>query len=724
MIKIDPKNSTSVLELQLESRWDEIIAAELILLLFIFVIALLGNGLIFVAFCQSTKLQTTQNVYIMSFAVVDILLAVFVAPFTVVVAAKGNWIFGETVCQFQGFVISVLIAVTILTMALTAVDRCFAMVSPEKYSKITTPYAVTGINALVWFLSLLVPSSYILDGQKFTFHPGYLFCKPNTEDKYVLASILAVIYFILPLVVIAGSYLEVKGRIETYHKNSKKKQNLSKNLGSKWCKNEEAARMFGAVTLAVLCFWVPFLLVEEIETFCGRFIMPRSIYVICSLLGFASFACKIFLYSTFNKDLKDEFHKAVKFRRSRRIGGTIQSENTKEMPDFISSSPQLARHTQIKRVVTNTDPDKQFDTEEDEDEDELQFDCRTPSPAFEHDSIKLAKRSKSRIDSGHFSETRTIPNTPYTPFETRPNSVVSIPKRTKSRKETVRFSDGRYRSCQFSQTELVASQTQNSFPRQTESSASRKALSFTQEQSSYPFQRESPAPRTRFIVPQTRTSTPSERVEIRPQKGNIVFDSRKSTPSIEKSTVSQKGINASQSRNSPLPHRNNILQNEEIASVSQTSSTTQEKSIHSLAYSTVAQTQRSTSPQKVKTSMKTGNTTYMETESSELESNELQKIEATSRESEITTSQIMNSALNEEQPESHEIGRISNTANLEHQETEKAGNSFAAASITSRDLPPVFPRKNNAKLNDNLWKSAARGRLTATEHLRKNNKQI
>ena len=427
MAATDMENETSVLSLKLETRWNEIIAAEFILLLCVFLMAIIGNVIIFVAFCKSSRLQTIPNMYLMSFAVADILMALFVVPLSMGIVVKGKWIYSDSTCQFQGFVTTVLVAVTVLNITLCAVDRCFAVVRPAKYVEFMTQYVVTGLIASSWFFSLIVPSSYFLNGHQFSFHPGYLFCRPDMEEiNYTFASVLDIVFVVLPLIIVVGCYVEVKRRIEIHSKKQNEAQEESRET---WEKEEETARLFGATTISVLCLWVPFLLLEIVQSFEGFYIMPRSLYVVCSLLGLTAFACKVVVYSSVNKELKEEFLRAIKCRRSRRIVHIGQVENNGET--FTSSRQSEKRN----RPKTATQPE-QFDTEEDEEE--LLFENRTPTPNDLEEGINWGTRSKSRIDSGNYSGGRTIPNTP---FETPPDSALSNPKRTKSRKENVRFSE-------------------------------------------------------------------------------------------------------------------------------------------------------------------------------------------------------------------------------------------------------------------------------------------
>ena len=64
----------------------------------IFVLAVVGNGLVILTLVQNKRMRTVTNVFLLNLAISDLLLAVFCMPFTLVPIMIRNFIFGPFMC--------------------------------------------------------------------------------------------------------------------------------------------------------------------------------------------------------------------------------------------------------------------------------------------------------------------------------------------------------------------------------------------------------------------------------------------------------------------------------------------------------------------------------------------------------------------------------------------------------------------------------------------------
>ncbi|KAK6172472.1 hypothetical protein SNE40_016112 [Patella caerulea] len=64
----------------------------------IFLLAVVGNILVIVTLIQNKRMRTVTNVFLLSLAISDLLLAVFCMPFTLVPVLLRNFIFGAVMC--------------------------------------------------------------------------------------------------------------------------------------------------------------------------------------------------------------------------------------------------------------------------------------------------------------------------------------------------------------------------------------------------------------------------------------------------------------------------------------------------------------------------------------------------------------------------------------------------------------------------------------------------
>ena len=71
-----------------------------VLLSLISIFTLLGNLLVVVAVISTKSLHTITNSFIVSLAVADMLVPVFIEPMSIYMIIVNNWTFGSIICDF------------------------------------------------------------------------------------------------------------------------------------------------------------------------------------------------------------------------------------------------------------------------------------------------------------------------------------------------------------------------------------------------------------------------------------------------------------------------------------------------------------------------------------------------------------------------------------------------------------------------------------------------
>ena len=102
------------------------------------VLSLVGNSLVCLAFHRNRRLRTVTNFYVLSLAVADIIVAVFVFSFSTVASGLRRWPFNDNFCQFTGFLVYYWAQVSLCILALTSINRYFCVVKPQRYSALFT----------------------------------------------------------------------------------------------------------------------------------------------------------------------------------------------------------------------------------------------------------------------------------------------------------------------------------------------------------------------------------------------------------------------------------------------------------------------------------------------------------------------------------------------------------------------------------------------------------
>ena len=70
-----------------------------VIYLLIFLVGLVGNGLVWHAVLRNKAMQTVTNFFITNLALADILLCLLSVPFTPIYTFSKKWVFGETLCH-------------------------------------------------------------------------------------------------------------------------------------------------------------------------------------------------------------------------------------------------------------------------------------------------------------------------------------------------------------------------------------------------------------------------------------------------------------------------------------------------------------------------------------------------------------------------------------------------------------------------------------------------
>ena len=145
-----------------------------LLVLYIFM-AIIGNSFVCLALYRNRRLRTVTNLYPANtaLAVGEIFMASVVFPFSVIASILREWPFNYNFVQFHGFITYFWAGVSIYTLVLTAMNRYFCLVRPQRHHFLfTKEKAIKSIVFVVIFtLTSGLPSAI--------YHPCYLRLGPK-----------------------------------------------------------------------------------------------------------------------------------------------------------------------------------------------------------------------------------------------------------------------------------------------------------------------------------------------------------------------------------------------------------------------------------------------------------------------------------------------------------------------------------------------------------------
>lgn len=304
-------------------------------LLVIFLSSIAGNIVVFLIFFKRPALLTISNRFILNLSVCNCLNTLFVMPFMLVSLIARGWIFGDVLCRGTGFLMNTTFAASTLTLVAISVDRYCAVAMPLHYAMRVTSKRSIAMIVSVWSAAVIASLPPLLGWNRYVYQNDKASCTVLWRDGHHFARYytlyLVGVTFILPLIVIVGSYIAIfrsaKNNFERTRRNSIVPSNniddgtqtplrdgrrrsstapiLTRRLSSSsrlgplpWHKDEwkTALTSLLVVSTFIIC-WVPYFIIIVLESVLPD---PTQIYpvleLVSLLLAMSSCAINPFVY--------------------------------------------------------------------------------------------------------------------------------------------------------------------------------------------------------------------------------------------------------------------------------------------------------------------------------------------------------------------------------------------------------------------------------------------
>ncbi|XP_060528696.1 octopamine receptor 1-like isoform X2 [Cylas formicarius] len=206
-------NDTSVVE---PAHVTDLQKIGLVLLLsVVIVVVVVGNTLVILAVITTKRLRTVTNCFVMSLAVADWLVGIFVMPPAVAYNFKGAWELGWILCDLWISLDILLCTASILSLCAISIDRYLAVTQPLTYSRKRRSKRLAFIMILiVWSSSALITCPPMFGWYEPGRHEGNT-CRYNKNTGYVIFSAMG--SFFIPMVVMLYVYLRISCVIAQRH---------------------------------------------------------------------------------------------------------------------------------------------------------------------------------------------------------------------------------------------------------------------------------------------------------------------------------------------------------------------------------------------------------------------------------------------------------------------------------------------------------------------------
>ncbi|KAG9259899.1 alpha-2 adrenergic receptor-like [Astyanax mexicanus] len=196
------------------------------LVTFLILFTVVGNVLVVIAVLTSRALKAPQNLFLVSLATADILVATLVMPFSLANELTGYWLFGSTWCGAYLALDVLFCTSSIVHLCAISLDRYWSVTRAVEYNLKRTPRRIKVVILMVWLVSAVISSPPLLSASSQTEGSERPQCELNDETWYILSSSVA--SFFAPCLIMVLVYIRIYqvAKTRTRTMSEKKKHSL------------------------------------------------------------------------------------------------------------------------------------------------------------------------------------------------------------------------------------------------------------------------------------------------------------------------------------------------------------------------------------------------------------------------------------------------------------------------------------------------------------------
>lgn len=175
---------------------------------FLILFTIFGNALVILAVLTSRSLRAPQNLFLVSLAAADILVATLIIPFSLANELLGYWYFWRAWCEVYLALDVLFCTSSIVHLCAISLDRYWAVSRALEYNSKRTPRRIKCIILTVWLIAAVISlPPLIYKGDQRPEPHGLPQCELNQEAWYILASSIG--SFFAPCLIMILVYLRI-----------------------------------------------------------------------------------------------------------------------------------------------------------------------------------------------------------------------------------------------------------------------------------------------------------------------------------------------------------------------------------------------------------------------------------------------------------------------------------------------------------------------------------
>lgn len=166
-----------------------------------------GNVMVVISVITSRALRAPQNLFLVSLACADILVATLVMPFSLANELMGYWYFGKVWCEIYLALDVLFCTSSIVHLCAISLDRYWSVSQAIEYNLRRTPRRIKRTVLIVWVLAAIISFPPLITMKKDEGKKDNPECRINEEKWYIIFSSTA--SFFAPCVIMIMVYVRI-----------------------------------------------------------------------------------------------------------------------------------------------------------------------------------------------------------------------------------------------------------------------------------------------------------------------------------------------------------------------------------------------------------------------------------------------------------------------------------------------------------------------------------
>ncbi|KAI1883534.1 hypothetical protein AGOR_G00232570 [Albula goreensis] len=311
-------------------------------LIFTIVVDILGNLLVIFSVYRNKKLRNAGNIFVVSLAVADLVVAIYPYPLVLTSIFHNGWSLGYVHCQISGFLMGLSVIGSIFNITGIAINRYCYICHSLKYDKLYSDKNSLCYVFLIWVLTVIaiVPNLFVGSLQ---YDPRVYSCTfvQSASSAYTIAVVF--FHFILPIMIVTYCYLRIW--ILVIQVRRRVKPDIRPKLTPHDVRN--FVTMFVVFVLFAVC-WAPLNFIGlAVAVNPVTPLIPEWLFVSSYFMAYFNSCLNAIVYGLLNQNFRREYKRIIVSVCTARI---FFPESSNDAVERIKSkpSPLMTNNNQVK----------------------------------------------------------------------------------------------------------------------------------------------------------------------------------------------------------------------------------------------------------------------------------------------------------------------------------------------------------------------------------------